>query len=255
MTRSYAVAAGDRTDHPAIDAIDAARRRCARTAGRARSIARPRVGRPFAPRGPARAGRRRRAPGDPLRGQRALRRGRARRGARARHRDRSHRVAPGRADPRFYQKRAFLDAEVTPEVRGEDRDPVQVLLFHVVEHARVKVTARRYPCLKRDAIHHLSNGGPRSAAEIGTKSRAFSTRSCPARTSWWRRTLAGCRPRSAPAADRSRRAPAPCRSTCVRTRRSSPRPTSARSPRAGALRNEGFLHALVGPRAGDPSPP
>jgi outer membrane protein assembly factor BamA len=73
----------------------------------------------------------------------------------------------------FYQKRGFLDVEVTPEVRGGDRDPVQILLFRIDEHRRVRVTSRRYPCLKLDAIHHLSSGGPRSAAEIGTEVDSF----------------------------------------------------------------------------------
>lgn len=69
----------------------------------------------------------------------------------------------------FYQKRGFLDVEVRPELRGTETDPVQVLLFHVAEHPRVAVVARRYPCLKREAVRHLSNGGPRSSAEIGTE--------------------------------------------------------------------------------------
>jgi outer membrane protein insertion porin family len=69
----------------------------------------------------------------------------------------------------FYQKRGFLDVEVRPELRGTEADPVQVLLFHVVEHSRVAVVARRYPCLKLEAVRHLSNGGPRSSAEIGTE--------------------------------------------------------------------------------------
>lgn len=69
----------------------------------------------------------------------------------------------------FYQKRGFLDVEVRPELRGTETDPVQVLLFHVVEHSRVAVVARQYPCLKPEAVRHLSNGGPRSSAEIGTE--------------------------------------------------------------------------------------
>jgi outer membrane protein assembly factor BamA len=73
----------------------------------------------------------------------------------------------------FYEKRGFQDAQVTPELRGGEQDPVQILLFHVDEHPRVRVTARRYPCLKLDAIRHLSNGGPRSAAEIGTEIDSF----------------------------------------------------------------------------------
>ena len=73
----------------------------------------------------------------------------------------------------FYQKRGFLDVEVRTELRGGERSPVQVLVFHVDERPRVKVVARRYPCLKVDAIRHLSNGGPRSSAEIGTEIDSF----------------------------------------------------------------------------------
>jgi outer membrane protein assembly factor BamA len=73
----------------------------------------------------------------------------------------------------FYQKRGYLDVEVAAELRGSDRDPVQVLVFHVGEGRRVRVATRRYPCLKMDAIRHLSNGGPRSPAEIGTEIDSF----------------------------------------------------------------------------------
>jgi outer membrane protein insertion porin family len=73
----------------------------------------------------------------------------------------------------FYQKRGFLDVQVAPEVRGDEGDPVQVVMFHVEEHARAVVTSRRYPCLKLDSIRHLSSGGPRSAAEIGTEIESF----------------------------------------------------------------------------------
>jgi outer membrane protein assembly factor BamA len=73
----------------------------------------------------------------------------------------------------FYRKRGFLDVEVRPEVRGGDEDPLQVLVFHVREHARVEVSGREYPCLKTDAIAHLSNGGPSSPGEIGTQIDSF----------------------------------------------------------------------------------
>jgi hypothetical protein len=69
----------------------------------------------------------------------------------------------------FYQKRGFLDVEVRPETRGGDKDVVQLLVFRIDEHARVRVVSRRYPCLKLDAIRHLTGGGPRSAPEIGTE--------------------------------------------------------------------------------------
>ncbi|MGD0527864.1 MAG: POTRA domain-containing protein, partial [Polyangiaceae bacterium] len=77
----------------------------------------------------------------------------------------------------YYQKRGFLDVEVRPEVRGGEKDgvapPVEVVVFHVDEHARVGVRSRRYPCLKLDAVRHLSGGGPRSSAEIGTEVDSF----------------------------------------------------------------------------------
>ena len=73
----------------------------------------------------------------------------------------------------FYEKRGFLDLEVQPEIQGLDRDPVQLLLFHIGEHPRVSVVARRYPCLKIDRIRHLSNGGPRSPEEIGNEIDSF----------------------------------------------------------------------------------
>jgi len=69
----------------------------------------------------------------------------------------------------FYQKRGFLDVEVSTELRGADRDPVELLVFHVDEHPRVRVVSREYPCLKLDAIKHLEAGGPRSPDEIGTQ--------------------------------------------------------------------------------------
>ena len=73
----------------------------------------------------------------------------------------------------FYEKRGFLDVEVRPETRGGDTDRVQELLFHLVEHPRVRVVSRRYPCVKLDAVRHLTNGGPRSSAEVGTEIDSF----------------------------------------------------------------------------------
>jgi outer membrane protein assembly factor BamA len=73
----------------------------------------------------------------------------------------------------FYEKRGFLDVEVRPELRGAETDPVQALVFHVVEHGRVHVAGRRYPCLKIDSVHRLSSGGPRSPSEIGTEIESF----------------------------------------------------------------------------------
>ena len=69
----------------------------------------------------------------------------------------------------FYEKRGFYDAEVRAETRGAEGGPLQVLMFHVDERSRVRVAARYYPCLKVDAIKHLSAGGPRSPGQIGTE--------------------------------------------------------------------------------------
>ncbi len=69
----------------------------------------------------------------------------------------------------FYEKRGFLDAQVRYEVRGQETDPVQLVVFHVDEHRRVRVVARRYPCLKTELIKRLAAGGPRSSQEIGTE--------------------------------------------------------------------------------------
>ncbi len=73
----------------------------------------------------------------------------------------------------FYQRRGFLDVDVRAEVRGGGDSAVRLLFFHVDERARVGVVARRYPCLKLEAIRGLSNGGPRTSAEIGTEIDSF----------------------------------------------------------------------------------
>ncbi|HTB72603.1 MAG TPA: POTRA domain-containing protein [Polyangiaceae bacterium] len=72
----------------------------------------------------------------------------------------------------FYEKRGFLDVEVRVEVRG-DEEPVKLLFFHIEEHARVRVVGRSYPCLKLEAIKNLSAGGPSSPAAIGTEIDSF----------------------------------------------------------------------------------
>jgi outer membrane protein assembly factor BamA len=73
----------------------------------------------------------------------------------------------------FYQRRGFLDVELRPEVRGGDDAPVQLLVFQINEHTRVSVVQRIYPCLKLDAIKRLSAGGPRSSSDIGNEIDSF----------------------------------------------------------------------------------
>jgi outer membrane protein assembly factor BamA len=69
----------------------------------------------------------------------------------------------------YYVKHGFLDAEVRLETRGTTKDPVNYLVFHVVESQRVVVAARSYPCLREDDVKKLSEGGPTSAKEIGSE--------------------------------------------------------------------------------------
>jgi outer membrane protein assembly factor BamA len=77
----------------------------------------------------------------------------------------------------FYQKRGFLDAEVRIETRTADAThtaaAVQLIVFQVTEGVRVRVAARTYPCLKLDAIRALSSGGPRSPDDIGNEIDSF----------------------------------------------------------------------------------
>jgi outer membrane protein insertion porin family len=80
----------------------------------------------------------------------------------------------------FYVKRGFLDVELYAETRGQPEVPAadQVLgktlpqvelVFHVVEHRRVLVASREYPCLRLDEIRGLSGGGPTSPTAIGNE--------------------------------------------------------------------------------------
>jgi outer membrane protein assembly factor BamA len=69
----------------------------------------------------------------------------------------------------FYQKHGFFDAEVAVEDRGGPNDATHYLVFKIMEHARVVVATRSYPCLKEEAIKSLSEGGPRSATQIGNE--------------------------------------------------------------------------------------
>jgi outer membrane protein assembly factor BamA len=79
-----------------------------------------------------------------------------------------------------YVKRGFLDVEVSVEIRGASeagaarrslwRQSSEVLLvFHIVEHEPVAVVSRTYPCLRLEDIERLSAGGPRSPTAIGNE--------------------------------------------------------------------------------------
>ncbi len=73
----------------------------------------------------------------------------------------------------FYAKRGYLDAEVTMEVRGAEKDRVHFLVFKIIEHTRVIVESRAYPCLKEVDIKRLREGGPSTAAGIGSEIDSF----------------------------------------------------------------------------------
>ncbi len=69
----------------------------------------------------------------------------------------------------YYAKRGYLDAEVTAEARGGDADRVHHIVFKIFEHRRVLVGTRSYPCLKEEDVRKLSEGGPTSASAIGNE--------------------------------------------------------------------------------------
>src|SRR5581483_7133469 len=73
----------------------------------------------------------------------------------------------------FYQKRGFLDVETTVETRRAEGARVELVVFHIVEHSRVRVTGRSYPCLREQVIKNLSAGGPTSPGGIGSEIDSF----------------------------------------------------------------------------------
>jgi outer membrane protein assembly factor BamA len=74
----------------------------------------------------------------------------------------------------FYMSRGFLDVEVTVDVRGDVPDAkVAYLVFHVRESRRVAVVSRAYPCLKEAAIRGLTGDAPNSPKAIGDVIDAF----------------------------------------------------------------------------------
>ncbi len=76
---------------------------------------------------------------------------------------------------KFYMARGFLDVEASLETRGDTGAGAKTafLVFHVVEHGRVGVVARAYPCLKPAAIRGLTGDSPTSPKAIGDVIDAF----------------------------------------------------------------------------------
>ena len=69
----------------------------------------------------------------------------------------------------WYVKHGYLDADVKLETRGDEKDPIDFLVFHVTEQLRVVVAARAYPCLRESDVKKLTEGGPPSAKAIGSE--------------------------------------------------------------------------------------
>ncbi len=74
---------------------------------------------------------------------------------------------------KFYEARGFLDARVTPELRGKTNDPERFLILHVTEGPRITAMSRSYPCLHAEAIKKLDGGGPTSVSGIGREIDSF----------------------------------------------------------------------------------
>jgi outer membrane protein insertion porin family len=75
----------------------------------------------------------------------------------------------------FYMARGFLDVDATLETRGDDVPNAKTvyLVFHVVENHRVVVASRAYPCLKEETIQHLGGNTPDGPKAIGDVIDAF----------------------------------------------------------------------------------
>ncbi len=72
----------------------------------------------------------------------------------------------------FYVKHGFLDAEIGIEQRGDARDTLNYLVFHVAEGQRVRVVGRSYPCLREADVKKLDDA-PSSAPAIGREIDSF----------------------------------------------------------------------------------
>ncbi len=146
----------------------------------------------------------------------------------------------------FYQKRGYLDVETSVETRRDPGARVELVVFHVVEHARVKVTGRSYPCLREATIKTLGAGGPTSPGAIGSEIDSFLEEDLPGAD-----LLVNPDPRGIPSSE----APGQVAPSAL------PVPTDLRPDDTYVAdtyqraiehvqelyRNEGFLHATVGP--------
>jgi outer membrane protein assembly factor BamA len=74
---------------------------------------------------------------------------------------------------RFYRVRGFLDVEIETERRPLPERRAEFLVFRVREGQRVTVVSRAYPCLREQDVRALREGGPTSAKAIGSEIDSF----------------------------------------------------------------------------------
>lgn len=72
----------------------------------------------------------------------------------------------------YYQAHGFLDVEIAVRTRGTSKDRINYLVFGIIEHHRVKVDVREYPCLQLGRIGGLPTA-PSSAQAVGTEIDSF----------------------------------------------------------------------------------
>jgi outer membrane protein assembly factor BamA len=148
----------------------------------------------------------------------------------------------------FYLARGFLDVEVSLEARGDLPNAKSVfLVFHVIEHPRVAVTSREYVCLKEASIRGLTGDAPRTPKAIGDVIDAFLEDELPGaglvvdpNPEALDEVLVG--PNSAARGDRA--VPLDLDPDAVFVQDTYERAVLRLQE---LFRNEGFLHALVGP--------
>ena len=149
----------------------------------------------------------------------------------------------------FYVKRGFLDVEVHPVLTSDPKDRIQLTVFRIHEGVRVTVAERSYPCLKPDAIKHLHDGGPSSPGAIGTEIDSYLDEELPGADLFVNpdprgvsATIGGAGSERGGSSDRALPLDLKPESTYVES-------TYERAALhvQELYRNEGFLHAEVGP--------
>ncbi len=148
----------------------------------------------------------------------------------------------------FYVKRGYLDVEIGAETRVGRGGELFVLAFKIRENPRVFVTGRTYPCLRDAEVRNLSNGGPRSPAEIGGQIDSYLEEDLPGGE-----FIGNPSPRGVDKLTGSDRAPLP---QGARVQPDVLDPNAVYAPESydtaiahvqELYRSEGFLSALVGP--------